>query len=272
MGVVITPQSVKGLSITADFYDVLIRDSIGVLDPNAVLNFCYGGVPYAITQAQCFRSPSNPNGLLGPRTGTGDLGFIYTLADNLGNENTSGIDVTVNYAFDTAEVGLGQLGTISLFGQADYLLADTFNLPTGQIQQAGTYNASETAQGSGGTGEPRWKALINATITHNEFSFNLSERYYGGLKPVQVFAQDGGPCGTAAGCGDYFGNHTAGVFYTDLSVSYHQNGILLTLGVDNLFDKDPPLIASASNAGLSDAGYDFTGRYVYMKLSYKFGG
>jgi len=46
----------------------------------------------------------------------------------------------------------------------------------------------------------------------------------------------------------------------------------VTVGVDNLFDKDPPLIIGDICAcnGLSTGGYDFEGRFVYMKGSVKF--
>ena len=45
--------------------------------------------------------------------------------------------------------------------------------------------------------------------------------------------------------------------------------MLFRSGVDNLFDKDPPFIQT-SIPTLSDAGYDFTGRFIYMKTSVKF--
>jgi outer membrane receptor protein involved in Fe transport len=77
--------------------------------------------------------------------------------------------------------------------------------------------------------------------------------------------------GVAKNCGDWEGNEAAGVFYHDISGTYQYKNVNLTVGVDNLFDKDPPFLypVDQSNAP-SAAGYDFTGRYIYMKVSVKF--
>ena len=83
------------------------------------------------------------------------------------------------------------------------------------------------------------------------------------------------PVGTitcpGVGNGDFEGNEAAGVFYHDISGTYQYKNVNLTIGVDNLFDKDPPYVGGALNANsLGSAGYDFTGRLIYMKTSIKF--
>jgi iron complex outermembrane receptor protein len=59
------------------------------------------------------------------------------------------------------------------------------------------------------------------------------------------------------------------VFYSDVSGTYQYKNISLTVGVDNLFDKDPPFLPDQQPTR-TDAGYDFTGRFIYMKASVKF--
>jgi iron complex outermembrane recepter protein len=68
------------------------------------------------------------------------------------------------------------------------------------------------------------------------------------------------------------GNDAAGTFFTDVSGTYTYKNVSVTVGVDNLFDKDPPIITGdlCSCNGLSNGSYDFTGRFVYMKGSVKF--
>ena len=75
------------------------------------------------------------------------------------------------------------------------------------------------------------------------------------------------------GASDTLGNHANAIFYHDLSASYNLKDIggvrsvKITVGIDNLFDRDPPFIVndiSATNA-LSAAGYDFVGRFFYVK-------
>ena len=52
--------------------------------PNALLNSCYGGVAYVISQAASCALISRQAG--------GNLGFVSTLNGNIASENTSGID------------------------------------------------------------------------------------------------------------------------------------------------------------------------------------
>jgi iron complex outermembrane recepter protein len=268
LGTVITPHWVKNLTFTADFYQVLIRNLISSYDTNAILAYCYGGSAapvYAITQAQCFRSASNPTGLIGPRTSTGAIGSVYTLNTNIGTQNSSGIDLGTNYSFNTEDVSLPAWGRIDLTGSAEYLLRDTLSLPGGtKLQQAGTFNS---ASATGGTGLPRWKALVGTTFTHDAMGFSLSERYYGGLKNIDETSY---LTNCTKGCGDYPGNEVAGVFYTDVSFSYAYDKLKFTVGVDNLFDKDPPWIGPSTVGSITDAGYDFMGRFVYLKTSVHF--
>ena len=61
------------------------------------------------------------------------------------------------------------------------------------------------------------------------------------------------------------------MFYHDISGSYQFKNVNLTIGVDNLFDKDPPfLFPTGQTNAAGSAGYDFVGRFIYMKASVKF--
>jgi outer membrane receptor protein involved in Fe transport len=69
--------------------------------------------------------------------------------------------------------------------------------------------------------------------------------------------------------GTYEGEQTAGVFYSDVSGTFQYHNVSVTVGVDNLFDKDPPYLQAAVPS-IGDGGYDYVGRFVYMKGSVKF--
>ena len=45
--------------------------------------------------------------------------------------------------------------------------------------------------------------------------------------------------------------------------------VALTLGVNNLFDKDPPPCWSCSGANFDPGTYDAPGRFGYARVSYK---
>ena len=258
IGAVATPHWIPGLSVSTDFYTVLIRNEIGAYDPNQLLAACFGGVPYLVTQQVACQ-------LVGPRNASGALGPIKAINANIGQENTDGIDIDVSYGIDTVKMGLPAWGHLSFNGQVNYLLSDNTSAGGVTQQQAGTF--------SDASGEPRFKALANIGFARDNWSVSWTTRYYGGVKDLDR-AND---CefGTIAcpgvGNGDFEGNEAAGVFYHDISGSYQYKNVNLTVGVDNLFDKDPPFLfpVDQSNAPGS-AGYDFTGRFIYMKASVKF--
>jgi iron complex outermembrane receptor protein len=260
-GMVFTPTAVKGLAITVDYYTILIRNDISAYDVNLLQDACYGGTPYLVTQAQACA-------LVGPRlAGTGTLGPIKALNANIGAENTDGIDVSVAYSFSAEQIGLPLDGSFTIDGQANYLMHDDNIQGNVVIGNAGTFNGDD--------GEPRWKALLTLGYAEDNWSVQWTSRYYGGLKDLD--RTNDCEFGTLAHCpsvgaGDFEGNETAGVFYHDISASYQFHPVNVTVGVDNLFDKDPPfLFPTGQTNAAGSAGYDFLGRFVYMKVSAKLG-
>ncbi len=261
LGGVFTPRWVPGLSFTVDYYAVLIRNSIQ--NANDPLDACEtpGSPPSGL---------ADPCAAVSRAQGTGILQTVNDPLINFGAENTDGIDFGLSYAFGTDKIGLPQLGgRISLDGQASYLLSD--NLITGGVvtQNAGTFDLV------GDSGEPRWKAQLAGTYSQDNWSATLTERYYGGVKP------DGGTQAVEAGtfngnaCGDgenLFGCHAAGQFFTDVSATYNYKNMTATVGVDNLFDKQPPFLAGGVSVSqtVTGAGYDVVGRFIYTKVSVKF--
>ncbi|GGF50147.1 TonB-dependent receptor [Aliidongia dinghuensis] len=264
MGGVYQPKWAPGLSVTVDYYDVLVRNEISQYDAESLLLACYGNVKYLVSQAQACK-------LAGSRAvGTGDVGIIDTLNANIGDESTNGIDIAMNYQIATEKLGLPAWGMLSFNGQASYLLSDTVTSNGTTIQQAGTFNTSTDSA------EPRWKALLNVTFAREGWSFGWTARYYGGAHNYDgtsacEYGTLSNCTGSTKGAEDYEGNEVAGVFYHDINVTYKFKNVNLSVGVDNLFDKDPPYVGGALNANsLGSAGYDYTGRFVYLKTSVKF--
>ncbi|HLG89656.1 MAG TPA: TonB-dependent receptor [Alphaproteobacteria bacterium] len=262
LGTVITPTVLKGFSMAVDYYRIFIRNEISNYDANQLLSACYGGTPYLVSQAQACA-------FVGPRTpGTASLGIVQALNANIGAQQTDGIDVDMSYSVDAETVGLPLTGTFLINGQANYLINDNLLAGGNVTAQAGTYDLY-----GGDAAEPRWKALLTLGYSQDNWSVSWSTRYYGGVKNVSRASDcEGGsvPC-PAVGAGDYEGNEAAGVFYHDISATYSFDKYTVVVGVDNLFDKDPPFLfpTGQSNAA-GAAGYDFVGRFVYMRASAKF--
>ena len=257
-GGVATPHWVPGLTVTTDYYSVLVRNEIGTFDPNALLNDCYAGVAYVVSQAEACSLVG-----FGHRASDGSQALINLQNVNIGDELTQGIDLTVEYGFDAAKVFIPVPGHITTTGSVNYLLKDTTTAGGVSVKNAGTFNVGT----NGGTAEPRFKALLGTNYAQDNWSADFNERYYGSAHNISTATAD--PAVTGIGPGDFEGNQVPGVFYTDIDFTYKYKNISLTVGVDNLFDKDPPFVGS-SNLTLTDAGYDFTGRFIYSKVSVKF--
>jgi outer membrane receptor protein involved in Fe transport len=255
-GGVATPHWVPGLTATVDYYTVLVRNEINNYDAASLLAACYSGASYVVSQAQACKLVN-----FGHRAADGSLPLINTLNANIGDELTSGIDMAVTYDFDAAKFGIPVPGHFTINGSANYLLEDTTSAQGMSVKNAGTFNSGQ----NGGTAEPRWKALLGATYSQDAWSFDWQERYFGGVHQFSSTTA----AGTGIPPGDYPGNETAGVFYSDVSFTYKYKNVNFTVGVDNLFDKDPPFVQTTTPA-LADGGYDYTGRFVYMKTSIKF--
>ena len=67
---------------------------------------------------------------------------------------------------------------------------------------------------------------------------------------------------------------TEGQMHHDVSVSYNGATWLLTAGINNVFDKEPPLIDQAAgpnrNNAVTSAAYDNIGRSYFARFSISF--
>jgi len=248
-GLVFTPRWVPGLSFSVDYWDVYIRNTIidGV-GAQTLLNDCYD--PSINSSAACTAIGNRQHG-------TGEVVQINAPNINYGFERTQGVDFATSYVFGASDIGIDRPGSFTVTGNAQYLIHDI------NLQGPGTLptDFAGTWQVVGGSefGEPRWKALVNLGYSEDNWSVSFTERYTGG---VTLFQGEPGA----------FGNNAPGVFYTDLSATYNYDNASFTLGVDNLLDKNPPFLNDSATNSITNGGYDYVGRYLYLKAKWKFGG
>ena len=88
IGVVLTPDSVPGLSLTLDYFDITVEDGIGSISAKTALDKCIetGQSSY------CGLINRLPNGSLWLQGG-----YISQQLTNIGEESTSGFDVIFSY-------------------------------------------------------------------------------------------------------------------------------------------------------------------------------
>src|SRR5262249_30295512 len=101
---------------------------------------------------------------------------------------------------------------------------------------------------------PRYRSVLTTTLEKGPWALGWTARYIG---EADVLDED--PSETPF-------VHAKGVFYHDLDLSWRQGAVTLSLGVENLADKKPPvLVDGATNTDV--ATYDVLGRFVFVRLA-----
>ncbi len=245
LGFVFTPSFISGLSVTADYYSVALAQAISNIDPNNVLYACY-----ALHNAgQCANIHRTASGLLWLGGG-----YISALNTNIGGTKTSGVNYTVSYQADLSDFGLDGAGVLGLNINGNYLNRLTTDSGVGVIDPCvGWYSAAC------GTPNPKWRQTTRMTWEAPWYNISLTGtwRFYGGVKQYQ--------------------GNTAAIDYRWPSRSYFDlsaampvyTGTNLRVGMNNIFDNDPPLswtVGTAGNGNTFPQVYDSMGRYLFAEL------
>lgn len=257
MGLVWTPQSIAGLSLTLDYYNIEVTKTIGNLAFNDIVRTCANtGDP-----TLCSLIHRGPSGSLwlNPRE------FVETTNQNIGKLNGEGVDVNFAYLVDIG--GAGYLNT-SLMGT--YMITDKFENPLIAYDCVGYYGNQ--------CGIPDAKWVHRARVsweTNFKWVFTLGWRYIDG-----VTIDDASPDPDLANPGliDLWkvnGSYKNPSFnYIDLATTFNfAKNFQWVLGINNVFDKEPPL---ASGVDPNDFGpglygfYDPWGRYVHTSIQFNF--
>lgn len=236
-GVILRP--IDGLTATLDYYRIELDDVITLLSGQQILNNCYG--PRGIQCEFVTRGP------------TGDIATVRTPSFNAASERTSGIEGTLRVSLDDWGVQLPHLSRLSARLSANYLIEDTLSgLDIGTIKKKGTFSFGI------GEGLPEWKASLNLTGTVlDRFDVSWTARYLGSLTNRDDASKAPG-------------NQAGSIVYNDLSVAFPVGASRFVVGVNNLFDRDPPFLADGSTNSLPAVGYDYVGRAFFAKLSVSF--
>lgn len=178
--------------------------------------------------------------------------------ENGGSVQASGVDIQLEYGMEVPDFGLGA-GRL----QANLLLSHLLEwkqqtldtLP--EIDYAGTVSFF----GAGlGTSHPEWRATVNTRYSLNVFDFDVRARYISSMenRMGRIFP------------GENF-TGVPSVWYWDGAVSWNVNeNATLRLGVNNIFDKQPPEYAPNVQSGTEPSLYDVVGRRVYGQIGLRF--
>ena len=253
LGFVVTPPGAPGLSAAVDYYDIRVGDTIWPLFANDIITTCARtGDP-----ALCSLIHRDASGSLWL---TPD-GYTITTDRNIGGLATRGVDVNASYLLH-----LGGAGFLNMNLVGSYLISNRLDNALRAYDCAGYFG------GQCGLPLPRWRhrAVFSWETTFRTV-FSLGWRYMG-----PVTNDDASPDPDLANPdlieswkinGAY---ELDAVSYFDLSVTYDfTKGVQLTVGVDNILDKEPPLAPSLSLTGFIGT-YDPWGRFVHASMLFTF--
>lgn len=249
LGAVYTPDWLPRFSIAVDYYDIHLKDAITTVSGTDILynNLCEqsgGTSPYC----ELYVRPLPFSDTSAANAPTKLLSKPLNLAEIW----TRGLDVEANYSF-----ALGN-GNVSLRTLVSYQPVFKTIALAGQP----TINKAGFADGNA-----KWRIAAFASYDLDAFSLSVQERWRSSVGPnsnTNLVFLDG---------------RVPSVAYTDLSLSYkfkpagHDATLFFT--VQNLFDKQPPILATAppSIANVNTptvAGDDLIGQYISAGLRFKF--
>jgi outer membrane receptor protein involved in Fe transport len=263
VGLVLTPRAVPNLSISVDYFDIKIKKVIGAVGGDVILNNCLNGIN---TGTFC---PLVHRGIGGSLWLT-SAGFVQDTNVNLGELSTKGVDIKGSY-----RVSLPRAGSL-LFALEGTALQ---NLITTPVAGGGSYDCKGLFGSTCGAANPAWRHVFNATWSTpwDALDVTLRWRYIGSDKSELTSSNpflNGTPYLPLSNISSYN--------YIDLTgaLDLYKN-IRLQIGVNNVMDKDPPLVVGADCSTSSPAGancngntfpgvYDAMGRYIFMEVTAKF--
>ena len=182
------------------------------------------------------------------RTASGAIANIANPLINIGGLKTRALDLNLLYA--SPETSIGQFG---VRWNSSRLLEFTEMVPTSSglagIRREGT------ERGSPDQAYPKWKSTLSMDWDMANWGATATARYISAVTEVNA------------------GNNKLGATtYFDAQVRWAPDfvkGVSMALGVNNLFDKDPPGCISCALNNYDPNVYDAPGRFFYFRLSYK---
>jgi outer membrane receptor protein involved in Fe transport len=263
-GINLTPDFVPGLTASVDYWDIKVDDYIGVIPAASILTGCYTG---QTSYCQFIHRGSD-----------GDLDVTGSIDNNLYNVDslhTTGVDFDLGYHRSLDDLGLNGAGAITMSLVGTYELTNVTQI----VDSLKAYDCAGYFGSNCMVPAPTWRHTARVTWTAPwGQDLSLAWRYIGGVKydansPSQPNYNGGGAAY------DSVDAKIPAFSYFDLSTSYTLwDKYTVRVGVNNLMDKDPPVLAFISDTILGAAGttmnaystYDTLGRQIFMNFNAKF--
>jgi len=231
-------QPLDELAINVDYFSYEIVDTVGSLGATGVLGACY----YSENRSRCDKI-ERVNGL---------ITNIFATTTNIGLVKNEGIDVQVDYGFDTS------FGRFDI--SADYTKLSKYEIGSPSSDGTSTvttdcvdvYDCGVIIDG---------RLIVDLDWSYDQMSSRIRLNRYPSFEECQ---------------GDNCNNESSvrrdieEVTYVSASFGYNfEQGTTATVVVSNLLDEHPPKIYNAFYSA-RDVAYDFIGRYIGLTVRHDF--
>lgn len=256
-GAVLRPRFIPRLNITADFYNIKVRNSISVLGGglNNSLNLCYNLIQdINSVYCQAFAGARNSAGIL---DGTVSPQILNA---NIGRLETQGIDLQVDYSLAVPFSFLTDTGRQKLNLSFLGTYTDKFDI-TAVAALPDVINNCAGRFGTVACGDPipRFKWVTRASFIDGPLTTSVRWRHIGPVRdddPATDFSVER--------LNAY--NLVDLTFAIDLTDKYS-----LSIGVNNLLDKTPQIIGdNQQQTNTYPSTYDVLGRDFFVSTSLRF--
>lgn len=270
LGVVLQPSFLPGFQATIDYFNIYVKNYVST-------------VPQSVAIAECTGLTNTAMCSLIHRGAAGNLfatdGYVVGTNVNTGYLKEDGIDIDAVYQASLSDFGVGDYGALQLHLLGTYTNAYKVQPYTGANNGGNTYYDCNGLYGiTCGTPTFSWRHVLRTTwSTPWNFDFSVNWRHLSG---VSFDGNESNPfihqSYTIAKSG---GGAIASYDYMDVaSVINLDEKIQLSVGINNVFDKDPPVLASGGktvgptgplNGNTFNGIYDSFGRYMFMNIVIK---
>jgi iron complex outermembrane receptor protein len=249
-GIVLTPSFIPGLTMSADYYQIKLKNAITNISGSntAIANLCIasgGTSPFCTLYVRPF-----------PYTNTTPANYPTLLKSEVLNaalNQTEGEDYEVDYGFDMADIDNSLGGLVNLRALLNVAPVNTTsNFPGAPL----TY-----------TNQPKGHATLFANYTLGDWSVDAQWHWFSGGTNIQVYG-----AGQTFYAQPYFTSFSTMDFTLTRRITFGDGTIMSAyFNVQNAFDSVPPYtVGSSGNPGSIfggiPAGEDVMGRYFTIGI------
>lgn len=261
IGGVWSPGQIPGLSVTVDYYNIELDNSISSIGAQSILDAC------AFSLRLC--------GLI-ERSASGEVSSLLDTQVNIGSTETAGVDFAVDYTF--RDTPWGNFRTLLRTSYVDKFRESVPDFSDPDAPEEVRNLLGTLLPGQPDRSFPKWKSTLDAIWTWGQWQgvWNVNyihhyrENCSDGLLPS---FSDLGLCSDPDPGNPT--NRLGSVTYHDVQLSYNIDQINFgnwraTVGVDNLFDRDPPVSTAAFANSFDASQHRIPGQFYYARLNVSF--